>query len=166
MSHPQLAVRPSLFLRHPVRYDLALRDLWWRGFVDAVHDGDTYWCLFDAGRGQPAMVKIRLIGCDSPELTTAAGKDVLTAVKSLLIATPVLFRHEYTRSGAEIMSFDRYVCHVQLCRGEDRIDLTTYLITNGWATPWSRATYHQHQIAPPSPTSTGSGPASSTSETA
>ena len=138
MTHPQLAVKPSLFLRHPARYDLALRDLWWRGFVDSLHDGDTYWVLFDLGRGQPAMLKIRLVGCDAPELDTDDGKAALVTVRSLLAGQPILFRHEYTRTGSEIMSFDRYVCQVQIYRGGVTADLTDYLIAEGLATPWTR----------------------------
>lgn len=143
VSGPAFAVRPTLFLRHPARFDVALKSLLWQGFVDTVSDGDTYWILFHLGRGQPGMLKVRLAGCDAPELSTLDGQAALLAVRALLLNQPVLFQHEYTRTGSEIMSFDRYVCWMRFYLAGVEVDLTTHLVNEGLAVPWTPATFQK-----------------------
>ncbi len=134
MSNGRTLVYPKVFEGHPWPAAQAMRDGWWTGVVDRVHDGDTLFCLLWKGLFDVQMVKVRLAGAWAPELTEAGGIASRDAVSAFALGRFAAVRPHYGRTGTEVMSFDRFVCDVMIWHGTTRTDLAGWAVHQGYAT--------------------------------
>lgn len=116
-------MRPREFDTHPVAFSSAMREGLWRGVGKGAHDGDTFIAFVDKGMFDYAMVTLRLTlmngqGINAPEIVGTEGLELQRAkqaralVDVLTLDKPILFRTELAKTGAERMSFDRYIAAV------------------------------------------------------
>ena len=83
--------------------------------VREVIDGDTYVLDVKTGFRHHVDVRVRLRGWNCAERFTPEGKLAKTeAIAMLPPGTPVVIQTELLRSGAEAMTFERYVADVWL----------------------------------------------------
>lgn len=95
----------------------------------SVADGDTFWADIDMGLRVHVITKVRVRGCNAPELASKpAGPDARDFLLALMPpGTPVILT-------AHAWSHDRIVCDVTL-PGEADDDLAAMLIKSGHAVP-------------------------------
>lgn len=76
--------------------------------VERVIDGDTFWASIDLGLRVSVRTKVRVRGCNAPELKSAGGTDARDFLEALLPAgAPItLTSHDW--------SYDRIVADVML----------------------------------------------------
>ncbi len=118
----------SEFTTHPLPYPSP----WMRGYCVRVVDGDTYYLRADLGFHVAMTIPVRLLGVDTPELSTAEGKTVRDKVRAMLEGKPVLLRTQ-----KDTQSFARWVAEVQIFLPSGWVDLAGFLLAQGWATPLS-----------------------------
>jgi hypothetical protein len=109
--------RLAIFESHPVPFATAMAEGLFRGIVDLVHDGDSYFCLVDLGFTTYEYVEIRLADVNTAEIVgteRAQGLAAKSFVEAAIGGQPVLLKTRLDTSGGEVMSFVRYVADVWL----------------------------------------------------
>ena len=109
----------------------------WEGFgpyagvVDVVHDGDTVYVKLDVRFDLTVYTRIRVLGINAPELSTAAGKAARDYAKTLL------------QPGAEVRvvsyGWDKYGGRIDASiqyGGDDPHDFAGAMLAAGHALPW------------------------------
>lgn len=103
------------FVDHPAKFLDAQRAGLFRGHCVGVVDGDTFDVVLDLGFRQYALVTVRLLGVDTPELNAreelerSAAREVRERVSELVLSRQVL-----VRSYKDRQTFGRYVAEVWL----------------------------------------------------
>lgn len=116
-------MRPREFDTHPVSFAQAMTEGLWRGVGKGAHDGDTFIAFVDKGMFDYAMVTLRLTltsgqGINAPEIVGTEGlvlqraQQAKALIDVLTLDKPILFRTQLAKTGAERMSFDRYIAGV------------------------------------------------------
>ena len=102
------------------------------GVVDAVHDGDTVYVKLDAGFDLTIYARVRVMGINAPELSTAAGKAARDFAQTLL--TPGM--------DVKVVSYgwDKYGgridASIEYDLAADPQDFGTAMLQAGHAKPW------------------------------
>ena len=103
------------------------------GVVDAVHDGDTVYVKLDVGFDLTVYTRVRVIGINSPELSTAAGKTARDYAQTLLGAgDPVrVLSYGWDKFGGRIDGSIEYDVD------NEPKDFASTMIAEGHALPWT-----------------------------
>ena len=101
------------------------------GVVDSVHDGDTINIKLDVGFDLTVYARVRVMGINAPELSTAAGKAARDYAQSLLsVGEPVkVVSYGWDKFGGRIDASISYNL-------SDPHDFATAMINAGHAVPW------------------------------
>ncbi|HEV8177229.1 MAG TPA: hypothetical protein VGP44_06020 [Gemmatimonadales bacterium] len=115
------------FDAHPAAYPSD----WRRAYVQRVVDGDTYYLRIDQGYHVAITVPVRLRGVDTPELSTARGREVRDLVRTLLEGQPIM-----ARTVKDTQSFARWIADVQYYAPPPSpvawLDLAQHVLAVGW----------------------------------
>jgi len=102
------------------------------GSIDAVHDGDTVYVKLDAGFDLTIYARVRVMGINAPELSTAAGKAARDYAQTLLtpgMAVKVL-SYGWDKYGGRVDA------SIQYNLAADPQDFATAMMAAGHAVPW------------------------------
>ena len=101
------------------------------GVIDSVHDGDTVNVKLDVGFDLTIYARVRVMGINAPELSTAAGKVARDFAQSLLaVGEQVkIVSYGWDKFGGRIDASIQYNL-------TDPHDFATTMINAGHAVPW------------------------------
>jgi endonuclease YncB( thermonuclease family) len=101
------------------------------GVIDSVHDGDTVNVKLDVGFDLTIYARVRVLGINAPELSTAAGKVARDFAQSLLgVGEQVkIVSYGWDKFGGRVDGAIQYNL-------ADPHDFATTMIDNGHAVPW------------------------------
>lgn len=115
-------------------------DTWgpYRGVVDLAHDGDTVNIKLDLGFDLTEYARVRVLGINAPELSTAAGKTARDFAQSVLPpGTNVLVTsHGWDKYGGRIDGTISLTTPY-MYQGKSYFDFGTLMLDSGNAVPYA-----------------------------
>jgi endonuclease YncB( thermonuclease family) len=104
----------------------------YRGVVDSVHDGDTVNVKLDVGFDLTVYTRVRILGINAPELSTAEGKRARDYAQTLLApgSDVMVISHGWDKYGGRIDG------EVQFRTAGIFVDFATTMLNAGQAKPY------------------------------